>query len=233
MLTAIADYVRENLHLMLVHFPIALLFTGIVLDWAGYWLGRMVATRFGFYILALGTLGAIASALSGPDPDPDTSRVLFAWHTLFALATVTLALALIAVRFIATDGLHGRAAQGYLGATLALMASVCATGFFGGRMLDDADAAALLAPPLLPAKALIILLCLLGGAALALWLYAGRRFAPLYFAPWRQAARHALHERGALWTLRRAAQGAMLPRMTPAARSGRDTDRYSSATAGR
>lgn len=228
MLTAITDYVHENLHLMLVHFPIALLFTGVTLDWLGYWLGRPSVTRFGFYILALGILGAVASALVGPDPDPDVPMALFAWHTLFALATVTLGLALVAVRFSAAQGLHGRAAYAYLAGTLALLASVGATGYFGGRMLDAGAGSVPLAVPLLPAKALIVVLCLLAAGALALWLSSGRRFAPHLYAVWLQALQGAVVDRGTLWTLQRAGRDER--GVAAAIPDGSDAERYSPAS---
>lgn len=205
MLTTLVDDLRANAHLMLVHFPIALLFTAAALDWAGYWLRRPVITRFGFYLLALGAVGAIAAALFGPEPDPDVPLALFAWHTLFALTTVVVALGLVAARFITTDGLRGRAAIGYLGGTVALLASVSATGYFGGLVLDPPAQlpSTYLAPPLLPAKLLIALLLLLGAAAATLWLSAGRRIAPDFYVSWSRAALRAVKERGVMWTLQR------------------------------
>lgn len=207
MLTTLVEDLRANMHLMIVHFPIALLFTGAALDWAGYWWRRPVVTRFGFYLLALGMLSAIAAALVGPEPDPDVPVALFAWHTLFALATVIVALALVAWRFAAADGLRGRAALGYLGGSLLLLGCVSATGYFGGLVMDPPapmPSVFLVAPPLLPAKLLIALLVVVGVAVLALWLSIGRQISPVSFARWRGAVQTAARELGAMGTLRRA-----------------------------
>jgi hypothetical protein len=58
---------RPLVHPMLVHFPIALLFASVALDWLGYWLQHPNLTRTGFYRLTLGALGTGVAALSGPD----------------------------------------------------------------------------------------------------------------------------------------------------------------------
>jgi len=54
-----------HLHPMIVHFPIALLITGLVTDIAGLFIKRRFFTDAGFYLLLLGAFGMIAALLSG------------------------------------------------------------------------------------------------------------------------------------------------------------------------
>jgi uncharacterized membrane protein len=93
MLPQLIGQLRSLLHPMIVHFPIALLFASVALDWAGYWLKHPNLTRAGFYILVLGALGAGGAALTGPDHVTADASVmsLLADHQNFANLTVALA----------------------------------------------------------------------------------------------------------------------------------------------
>ncbi len=210
---------RPLLHPMLVHFPIALLFASVALDWLGYWLRRPGFTRAGFYTLALGATSAGLAALAGPDQvDGQPAQTLLAWHQFFALLTIVLAVALVAIRFFVVDGLAGRAALGYLAATLVLLAAVSMTGYYGGEMTyhqgvgvtaaasggSSAPYFALLStPPQIAAKPYVALLGFLCIIALAVWLFAGRSIAPAYYQLWRSRAQTAGVQASPLWTLRR------------------------------
>jgi len=198
---------RPLLHPILVHFPIALLFASVALDLPGYLLRRPGLTRAGFYALVLGTLGAGVAALAGPDHVPPEAAGLLASHEAFALVTVVLAVALVAVRFVATDGLRGLWALGYLACALVLLAAVGLTGYYGGEMTYHqgvgvtaasgalrplASAAALAGGDeggAVSTKPITALLGLLSVAGLAVWLLAGRNLAPNYFIRWWRAAR--------------------------------------------
>jgi uncharacterized membrane protein len=127
---------RPLLHPMLVHFPIALIFASVALDWVSYWLRLTNLTRAGFYLLFLGAAGAGGSALSGPDHATGDASVtnLLVLHQSFALATVALAVGLFLVRFFAVDGIGGRWALVYLAVTLALLATLSLTGYYGGEL---------------------------------------------------------------------------------------------------
>ena len=80
---------------MLVHFPIALLFTSVALDLSGYLLAQTSLTRAGFYLLLLGVAGAGVSALAGPDHATGSAAAdaLLILHQNFALLTVALGVA--------------------------------------------------------------------------------------------------------------------------------------------
>ena len=54
-----------HLHPMIVHFPIALLIVGFLLDLIGAILNKDFFSKTGFYLLILGTMGVIAAYISG------------------------------------------------------------------------------------------------------------------------------------------------------------------------
>jgi uncharacterized membrane protein len=219
-LTSLIAQLRPLIHPMLVHFPIALLFASVALDWIGYVLRHPNLTRAGFYTLALGAFAAGIAALSGPDHatgDPSVPALLAA-HQTWAGVTVGLAVGLVAVRFVATRGLRGSWAPLYLLATLALLAAVSLTGYFGGEMtyhhavgvsaanvtaVPASDGTAYVAP-LIPAKPFVAVVGLLAVVGLGLWLGLGRQVFPRYYPQWWRAVREELANAGApLWTLQR------------------------------
>jgi uncharacterized membrane protein len=128
---ALFEQLRPLIHPMLVHFPIALLFATVALDWLGYWLKHPNLTRAGFYTLVLGALGAGVAALSGPDHatgDPSVPGLL-ASHQNVASLTVALAVGLFTWRFLAARGISGGWALLYLVFTLALLVAVSLAGY--------------------------------------------------------------------------------------------------------
>jgi uncharacterized membrane protein len=216
MIASLISALRPLLHPMLVHFPIALLFASVALDWIGFWLGHAGLTRAGFYTLVLGAMGAGVAALSGPDHATGGPAVtsLLVSHQSYALITVSLAISLMAVRFFAADGIAGPWALGYLACTLALVTVVSFTGYYGGELVYHQAVGVTLPAgavvptggasggplvPVKPAVALLGLLCIVG---LGLWLAAGRTLAPRYYATWWQAVRQDRASGGAIWTLR-------------------------------
>ena len=54
-----------HLHPMIVHFPIALLMVGFLADAIGLFAKKDFFTKAGFYLLILGTLGVIATYITG------------------------------------------------------------------------------------------------------------------------------------------------------------------------
>jgi uncharacterized membrane protein len=209
---------RPLIHPIVVHFPIALLFTSVALDWAGYVFQFVNLTRAGFYLLVAGAFGAGVAALTGPDHAAGDSTVvaLLTAHQSFALVTVALAVALAAVRFLAIEGIQGRWAVVYLGCTLALLATLALTGYYGGELTyhqgvgvlpgpaaSDAGTARGAGSSLVPVKPVVALLGMLCVVGLAIWLLAGRTLAGAYYSAWSQAVRgHLAGAAGPLWTLR-------------------------------
>lgn len=58
-------FTASHLHAMFIHFPIALLIVGFLSEVISLFSKREFFKRGGFYLLVLGTLGTIASYLSG------------------------------------------------------------------------------------------------------------------------------------------------------------------------
>lgn len=219
-LNSLIAQLRPLLHPMLVHFPIALLFASVALDWLGYMFKHPNLTRAGFYTLVLGAFAAGISALSGPDHATGDASVpaLLAAHQTWASITVGIAVALTAVRFVAARGLRHGAALIYLAATLALLVAVSLTGYFGGEMtyhhavgvavnnvpVASAGGDSFSVRPLIPAKPFVALVGLLAVVGFCLCMSLGRRLFPTYYQTWWRAVRQDLANAGApLWTLQR------------------------------
>ncbi len=187
---------RGVLHPILVHFPIALLFTSVALDWLGYAFRSSGLSRAGFYVLALGAAGAGVAALSGPDQAQGDATVgsLLTLHESFALITVALAVSLLLVRYVAADGLGGGWALVYLAVTLALIAVVSLTGYYGGELTYHQGIGVVVSgKPMIPdgiyganvpVKPMTALIGLLALAVLGGWILAGRQLAADYYWRW-------------------------------------------------
>lgn len=217
MLSQLISQLRPLLHPMLVHFPIALLFASVALDWAGYWIKHPNLTRAGFYVLMLGALGAGVAALTGPDHVTGDASVmsLLADHQNFASLTVALAVSMTAVRFLTVGGIRGSWALLYLLFTLLLLVTVTLAGYYGGELTYHHGVAVTVLPvrasapavrPLVPAHPFVALLGFLSLVGLFAWFIFGRSIVPTYYASWWNAVRQEYGNAGApLWTLQRGA----------------------------
>lgn len=250
MVATILQTIRPLIHPIVVHFPIALLFVSVALDWTGYILGHLNLTRAGFYTLVLGTAGAGVAALTGPDHvSGDASVVaLLTQHQAFALVTVAIALALVWVRFLAADGIHGKWAAVYLACTVALLVAVSMTGYFGGEltyhqgvgvMSTQAGAAAGVseiggeAGSQVPTKPLVALLGLLTIIGLGVWVTAGRKLVGAYYQVWWRAVRREYGNSGSsVWTVRRGARSSHASAYVPSGLSSAQRDRPGSEVVG-
>jgi uncharacterized membrane protein len=210
---------RGLLHPIVVHFPIALLFASVGLDWVGYAFRLPNLTRAGFYVLALGAAGAGVAALTGPDHAAGDATVvsLLTLHQSFALITVALAVALLLVRYMAADGLGGGWAALYLVGTLALLVALSLTGYYGGELtyhqgIGVSTASGPVVAPAagdasvhLPVKPMVALIGLVAVVVLGGWLLAGRQIAAAYHEQWMRALRTsfggAKESSARLWTL--------------------------------
>ncbi|MBF6590272.1 MAG: DUF2231 domain-containing protein [Ktedonobacterales bacterium] len=214
---ALIPQLRPLIHPMLVHFPIALLFASVALDWLGYCLKHPNLTRAGFYTLLLGAFAAGIAALTGPDHVTGDAGVpaLFAAHQTWAALTVALAVIMAAARFLAARGISGGLALAYLVCTLMLLGAVSLTGYYGGEMtyhhavgVTAPSVSALSAPaaayvrPLIPAKPFVALIGFLAVISFCLWMALGHRLTPAYYALWWRAVRQDLANTDTpLWTL--------------------------------
>ena len=198
------------LHPAIVHFPIALLIASVVLDVCGVGFRRASLTQAGFYMLIIGSLGATAAVLSGPEhaaKDAASLTVLHR-HELFAALMILCCLILVGMRLGNAEGLYGTGTVGYLALGGVLIVCIVLTGYFGGQMVyDHGVGVSQLQGARVPATdAVQEMWAKLGGIALVVvivgWAVARFRFLIARLRTWWQATRSGLPvEQPTLWTL--------------------------------
>jgi len=127
------------LHPAIVHFPIALLIVSVVLDAFGVGFRRASLTQAGFYMLIIGSVGATAAVLSGPEEEAKdaASLTILHRHELFAALIVLCCLIMVGMRLGNVNGLYGAGVFGYLALGVVLIVCITLTGYFGGQMVYD------------------------------------------------------------------------------------------------
>ncbi len=153
----------QNIHPIVVHFPIALFLTGFALDVIGHLLQRETLKQAGLILVVLGALGALAAMLTGQFAEESVEerlssageRVLETHEDLGKL-TAYLLLAIAAVRLILmTTWLRGwRWAAGialgiYLIMGVVGVGALTATGYYGGELVYRYGAGVQLSQPAL------------------------------------------------------------------------------------
>jgi uncharacterized membrane protein len=127
------DYLLNNMHFIVTHFPIALLISSFVFDLLAVLVKKKEWHSAGLLCLVVGTLGAIVSVVTGPD-DPNP---LVPTHELFGKLTMFLAILLSIVRlyFLFRKKKDiGRNAVYLFGALIGVLL-VSYTGHLGGKMV--------------------------------------------------------------------------------------------------
>lgn len=203
------------LHPAIVHFPIALLIVSVVLDACGVGFRRASLTQAGFYTLIIGSLGATAAVLSGPEQaakDAAALTILYR-HELFAALIVLCCLIMVGMRLGNAEGLFGAGVFGYFALGGVLIVCIFLTGYFGGQMVYDRGVGVTTLQPAqgepgrVPATdAVQEMWAKLGGIALVVvivgWTVARFRFLLARLAAWWQSTRSGVHiEQPTLWTL--------------------------------
>lgn len=128
------DYILKNMHFILIHFPIALLIVSLFFDLITAFYKRSNLHSAGLVTLVLGTLGAIASVLTGPEGERNP---LFPRHELFGKITMIFFIVLCLVRLF----LYWKRKKDigsnpvYLIAALVGVILVSYTGHLGGEMV--------------------------------------------------------------------------------------------------
>ncbi|GEM_PF-469332 len=199
------------LHPAIVHFPIALLIVSVVLDALGVGFRRASLTQAGFYTLILGSLGATAAVLSGPEraAKDAASLTILHRHELFAALAVFSCLILVGMRLGNVNGLYGSGTIGYLALGGVLIACLALTGYFGGQLVyDHGVGVTQLQGARAPIEGGVVqeMWAKLGGLALVLvivgWTLARFRFLVARLRAWWQSVRSgAPSEQPTLWTL--------------------------------
>jgi uncharacterized membrane protein len=135
----------QNIHPLVVHFPIALLFAATLIYWLGFLARRESWQWSGLWTLVLGALGAAAAAATGlyAAPGvmlaPSVKTVLLTYHKRMMIAVAILS-AMLALWAIAARPMPARGRGAFL-AMLVLVAALIAKGAdYGGRMVYDYNA---------------------------------------------------------------------------------------------
>lgn len=198
------------LHPLIVHFPIALLITSVVLDALGVGFRRASLTQAGFYTLISGSLGAAAAVLTGPEhaAKDAASLTILHRHELFAALMVLCCLILVGMRLGNVNGLYGTGVFGYLALGVVLIVCIVLTGYYGGQMVYDrgVGVSALQGARIPAGDAVQEMWAKLGGIALVIviggWAIARFRFLTARLRAWWQATRTGTPaEQPTLWTM--------------------------------
>lgn len=135
----------QNIHPLIVHFPIALLFAAALIYWLAFLAGRESWQWSGLWVLVLGAIGAAAAVASGlyAAPGvmlaPSVKTVLLIAHKRIMITVLVLSAAL-ALWALAARPMPVRGRGAFL-ALLVLVAILIAKGAdYGGRMVYDYNA---------------------------------------------------------------------------------------------
>ncbi|MBI3609544.1 MAG: DUF2231 domain-containing protein [Nitrospirae bacterium] len=134
--------VEHPIHPVVVHFPIALLFTAVFFEILGFLLRREQYRQFGFWLLILGFLSGLvaagfglwgeAAAVKMGVPEKAIER-----HESFAVSTlITFGLLLIYRRW-ARDRWSSHRKTIYISAAVAGLLLLGTTGYFGGELVYE------------------------------------------------------------------------------------------------
>jgi uncharacterized membrane protein len=138
----------ENVHPLIVHFPIALFTAGFVVDVVGYMLKKDLLKNAGLVMVVLGAVGAVAANLSGRQAEEIVEKFLshageeaLESHETFGNITVFVLPAAAVLNLFGAFIIKGkkRAARVLLGCYFAVgllgLIMVTATGYKGGHLV--------------------------------------------------------------------------------------------------
>lgn len=133
-----------KLHVLLVHFPIALGLSAILADAIWLALKKDFFRQAGLYCLILAALAAIPVVVSG-DMHRDNKTYLGQSHEIaekhetLAYCSLAVLIAATSVRGIRKNHLAGAWLGVYAVAAVAILVLIALTGFYGGQLTHGAD----------------------------------------------------------------------------------------------
>jgi uncharacterized membrane protein len=134
----------DHLHPMIVHFPVALITVGFVVEVVSlFFKSEKCLSKTGFYLMILGTLGAIAAWSTGQlfTEEPTQGEILkvFQKHETGALITMVLMIAGSIFRIWLVVKKKDETPLKWIAFSFYLLAFVAVTftGFMGGTMVYD------------------------------------------------------------------------------------------------
>ncbi|HVB81291.1 MAG TPA: DUF2231 domain-containing protein [Candidatus Binataceae bacterium] len=135
----------QNIHPLIVHFPIALLFTAALMYWLGFLARRESWQWTGLWTLGLGAVGAAAAAATGlyAAPGvmlaPSVKAALLTYHKWIMISVLILSAAL-ALWALAARPMPVRGRGAFLALLLVVAALIAKGADYGGRMVYDYNA---------------------------------------------------------------------------------------------
>jgi uncharacterized membrane protein len=135
----------QNIHPLIVHFPIALLLAAALMYWLGFLARRESWQWSGLWTLVLGALGATAAVASGlySAPGvmlaPSVKTALLVYHKRMMIAVLILSAAL-ALWAIVARPMPARGRWAFLAMLVLVVALIAKGADYGGRMVYDYNA---------------------------------------------------------------------------------------------
>lgn len=132
----------ESLHPLIVHFPIALVLTALLIDLLALSLKRPAWHRIALWNLSLGTLGAGVAVLTGLQAEEVAKHSFEIWkimqlHERLGITTLTLGVLVTSWRLWKRDQLTLPVRMLTMAAMIAMASTVGFGAYLGGRMVYE------------------------------------------------------------------------------------------------
>jgi uncharacterized membrane protein len=132
-------------HPMLVHFPIALLFTSVLFDAAGAWFKRESFHDGGLWLLILGLLGGVAAAIAGDWAEETAEKAgiaesMIETHETNAFVSLGIFGVLLLGRLVLRNQFTRKTLVPYFLIAAIGLATLSATGHYGGDLVYEQGA---------------------------------------------------------------------------------------------
>ncbi|MGD9851218.1 MAG: DUF2231 domain-containing protein [Nitrospirales bacterium] len=134
-----------RLHPMLVHFPIALLFTSVLFDAAGAWTKRDHFRDSALWLLILGLLGGIAAAIAGDWAEEAAEKAgiaesMIETHETLAFVTLGIFGVLLLGRLLLRTQFTRKTLVPYFLIAAIGLGTLSVTGHYGGDLVYEQGA---------------------------------------------------------------------------------------------
>ena len=134
-----------RVHPMLVHFPIALLFTSVLFDAAGAWFKRDNFRNGALWLLILGLLGGVAAAIAGDWAEEAAEKAgipesMIETHETFAFVTLGIFGVLLLGRLMLRNQFTRKTLIPYFLIAAIGLGTLSATGHYGGDLVYEQGA---------------------------------------------------------------------------------------------
>lgn len=134
-----------RLHPMLVHFPIALLFTSVLFDATGAWFKRENFRDGALWLLLLGLLGGVAAAIAGDWAEEAAEKAgiaesMIETHETLAFVTLGIFGVLLLGRLVLRNQFTRKTIVPYFLIAAIGLGTLGATGHYGGDLVYEQGA---------------------------------------------------------------------------------------------